>query len=72
MSKENEVLLLDDNKQYVVVDKIDFESNNYIYLISLENPQDYIFGKIDGPKIEVVDNQELLGKLVLEFAEANK
>lgn len=69
-----EVVKLSDNKEYVVLNKIQLNSFNYLYLITTSKPIEFLVAtekEIDGKIVlnEVKDNEELdyaLNQLQLE------
>ena len=66
--KENDVITLDDI-DYLVVDRIFFSGQYYLYLADIKNPYNYMYVE-DAPDeiVEVVDEEllEILIKLVVK------
>lgn len=59
-----QIVKLDDNKEYIIVDKLNFHNVNYVYLITNSKPLEIMIAveKIKDGKImleEVKDNNEL-------------
>lgn len=62
-----DTLTLDDNNEYVVVSKINYESKNYYYLLDRNNLENVKFCYYDnGDLVELVD-KELITKLLPLF-----
>lgn len=69
MTYDNQIITLDDNQEYTIVFKVNYEGNNYIYLANINVIPNYIIGRMDGDEIVVVDEEPLLSILILKFAE---
>lgn len=59
-----QIVKLDDNKEYIIVDKLNFHNVNYVYLITNSKPLEIMIAveKVKDDKIileEVKDNNEL-------------
>ena len=59
-----QIVKLDDNKEYIIVDKLNFHNVNYVYLITNSKPLEIMIAveKVKDGKIileEVKDNNEL-------------
>lgn len=68
MSEEkNLIITLDNNKKYTLVSSISFNGKKYIYLAELEDYKKFIIGEIENDEITLVDEDELLGQLIIEF-----
>lgn len=73
MIKVGEIVELNDNKKYMVLNKINLHNINYVYLITMDKPVEILIAteKIEDGEIvldEVKDNDELdyiLSQLVL-------
>lgn len=73
MIKVGEIVELNDNKKYMVLNKINLHNINYVYLITMEKPVEILIAteKIEDGEIvldEIKDNDELdyiLSQLVL-------
>ena len=66
MIEAGEVLTLSNNKVYSVVSSINYEDNNYVYLIDQDDYSNIMFCRFDEEKnelVEVTDNK-LLEKLI--------
>lgn len=69
--EENVVLTLNDKNQYVIVARATYENNEYLYLVDINNNQNFMFCKLDGAKLTKVQDTELLSKLIIEFNQKN-
>ena len=73
MIKIGEIVELDDNKRYMVLNKLNLHNINYVYLVTVEKPVEILIvtEKIEDGEIvldEIKDNDELdyvLSQLVL-------
>jgi len=73
MIKVGEIVELNDNKKYMVLNKINLHNINYVYLITMEKPVEILIAteKVEDGEIvleEIKDNDELdyiLSQLVL-------
>lgn len=64
-----EILKLDDNIDYVIIDKVNFKTKTYILFSNLDDPEDIMI------RIEEISNDELLLKGLkdeIEFKKALK
>ena len=67
-----DTLTLDDNNEYVVVSKINYESKNYYYLLDKNNFSNIKFCYEDNDKLVEINDKELVTKLLPLFVEAAK
>ena len=73
MIKVGQVIKLDDNKEYMVLNKIELHNINYVYLVTISKPTEMLVATLtsDNGEIaleEIKDNDELdyvLSQLVL-------
>mgnify|MGYP003298992156 CR=1 FL=1 len=64
-----DTLKLDDNNEYVVVSKVNYENKYYYYLIDMEDPENLMFCYEDnGDLVELMD-KDLTAKLLPLFLE---
>lgn len=71
----NDVIVLDDSKQYVVVEQIIYENNRYAYLCELGNLSNIKFVQIeDNNMVSIIGKDEtvLLEKLIVLFSKKKK
>ncbi len=64
MLMEGQIVKLNNNKEYIVIKKINAHSFNYVYLISSDKPIEFLVAteKVDNGKTileEIKDNNEL-------------
>lgn len=64
---KNLIVTLDNNKKYSMVSSIVFNGKKYIYLSELEDYKNIIIGEVENDEIIVVNDNELLGQLLIEF-----
>ncbi len=43
--KEVETLILEDNKEYAIIDEIEYNNYNYLYLSDIKNPKSFCIRK---------------------------
>ena len=67
-----DTLTLDDNNEYVVISKINYESKNYYYLLDKNNKENFKFCYEDQEELVEVDDKQLATKLLPLFVEAAK
>ena len=64
-----DTLTLDDNNEYVVVSKINYENKNYYYLLDKNNEENVKFCYEDNEELVEIDDKELITKLLPLFVE---
>ena len=62
-----DTLTLDDNNEYVVVSKINYENKNYYYLLDKNNEENVKFCYEDNEELVEIDDKELTTKLLPLF-----
>lgn len=67
-----DTLTLDDNNEYVVISKINYESKNYYYLLDKNNKENFKFCYEDKEELVEVEDKQLATKLLPLFVEAAK
>lgn len=69
-------ITLNDDKQYVVISKIIYENNTYLYIIDINDNSNikFCFEKIENQiiKLEEVEDKEIIQKLIPLFANDTK
>lgn len=61
----NEIITLKNGLKFVVLSKIDYENEKYLYLCSYDNDLDIIFAKVvDGDKILPIEDENLIIELI--------
>ena len=64
-----DVITLDDNNEYVVVNKVNYNDKNYYYLIDMEDSENLMFCYEDNGDLVEVNDKELTAKLLPLFLE---
>lgn len=64
-----DTLTLDDNNEYVVVSKLNYENKNYFYLLDKNNNDNVKFCYEDNEELVEIDDKELTTKLLPLFVE---
>ena len=62
------IITLDNNKKYALTNTLTLDGKKYVYLLNMDNLADYIIGEVVDDEVIHIDDQNLLGKLILEFA----
>lgn len=69
MEEKNKcIMLLDDNKKYVIINTLSYNNKNYILLSELNNFENYIIGEIINDEVILVEDENLVGQLIIEFS----
>lgn len=71
MLEENTVYSLDDGKNYVLVDFILYDNNTYVYLVDIENPNNYMIAVKNGNELDKVIDGAKIKELIDEFNKKN-
>ena len=67
-----DTLTLDDNNEYVVISKVNYESKNYYYLLDKNNEENIKFCYEDNEELVEIEDKNLTTKLLPLFVEAAK
>ncbi|MBQ7790289.1 MAG: hypothetical protein IJ399_03410 [Bacilli bacterium] len=70
-NNDDYILTLDNNKKYAMVNMLTFNEKKYVYLTELDDFNNYIIGEILNDEIIQVEDQNLLGQLIIEFSKLN-
>ena len=54
--EENVVLTLNDKNKYVIVARTVYKNNEYLYLLDINDNNNYMFCKLDGAKLTKVQD----------------
>ncbi len=65
-----DILTLDDNKEYVVISKINYDNKNYYYLLDKNSNDNPKFCYEDNDELVEIDDKDLTTKLLPLFIEA--
>ena len=71
MLEENTVYSLDDGKNYVLVDFILYDNDTYVYLVDIENPNNYMIAVKNGNELDKVTDGVKIKELIDEFNKKN-
>lgn len=64
-----DTLTLDDNNEYVVISKINYDNKNYYYLLDKNNKNNFKFCYEDNDELVEIDDKDLITKLLPLFVE---
>ena len=64
-----DILTLDDNNEYVVISKINYDNKNYYYLLDKNNNDNPKFCYEDNGELVEIDDGDLTAKLLPLFVE---
>jgi len=67
MINVKDTLALDDNNEYVVVSKLNYENREYFYLVDINENRNLKFCYLNGDKLVELENKELIEKLLPIF-----
>ena len=67
-----DTLTLDDNNEYVVISKVNYDGKNYYYLLDKNNMENFKFCYEDNEELVEIEDKELNTKLLPLFVEASK
>ena len=67
-----DTLTLDDNNEYVVISKVNYESKNYYYLLDKNNEENFKFCYEDNEELVEIEDKKLTTKLLPLFVEVAK
>ena len=67
-----DTLILDDNNEYVVISKVNYDGKNYYYLLDINNKENFKFCYEDNEELVEIEDKELNTKLLPLFVEAAK
>ena len=65
-------LILDDDNEYVVVSKVNYENKIYYYLVDMNKHENIMFCYEDSEELVELNNKELTTKLMPLFLESSK
>ena len=73
---ENEILTLEDNKDYIVLDYLTNDDNKYVFLVNEEDENDIVvrkcINKEDGEYIVKLNNADEFEEIMYLFGEKHK
>lgn len=65
--EKQDILTLDDEKNYVVVSKALLENINYFYIVDIDNIENFKFVKIANDNLLEIKDKDLITKLIPLF-----
>lgn len=69
MLEKEEILTLDNNKEYVVVSTLDYDNSHYVYLINIKDKKDFMFCKFENNELIKITDNNLVERLMHLFVE---
>lgn len=66
--KKDYIITLEDGKEYALVNALIIDNKKYVYLVDIHDYNNIIFGEFVADRIDKVTDNELLSKLIVEFA----
>ncbi len=67
MLQREEILTLDNNKEYVVVSTLDYDNSYYVYLINIKDKKDFMFCKYENNELIKITEDNLVERLMHLF-----
>lgn len=69
--KEDLTIKLENDKEYKLVKRIELNNKEYVYLVDKDNYNMYIIGEIKNNIFHIIEDKNLLRKLVNELYKTN-
>lgn len=66
--EENDIIVLDDNKQYLVTKIMEIENNKYTILFDLSDVSNIKYVKINPNDVDEIEDEESVKKIAASFA----
>lgn len=57
MEKDIECIVLEDNQEYSIIEKIKYQDKEYIYLVRTQNPKEFCVRKVIGKVLFGLDDE---------------
>ena len=67
--EKKDIIVLSDQKNYVVVSKINYENNNYYYIVDIDDVANIKFVQEVGDELLELTDKELVTKLIPLFTQ---
>ena len=67
--EKKDIIVLSDQKNYVVVSKINYENNNYYYIVDIDDVANLKFVQEVGDELIELTDKELVTKLIPLFTQ---
>ncbi|MDD2445640.1 MAG: hypothetical protein PHX09_02385 [Clostridia bacterium] len=68
--KVEDVITLNDNNKYVIVSKVVFEKNTYLYIVDINNNSKFKIVELNKDKLLDIKEKKLVQKLITLFYES--
>lgn len=65
--EKNDLVTLENNRKYLVLSKVEYKDEFYLYLTSTNEPYEIVICKIIDDELEVITNEDLINKLSVLF-----
>ena len=69
--EKNYILTLNNDKKYALVNSLKYNDKDYVYLSLLSDYKEYMICEVIGDEVIQVEDENLLGKLIMEFSKSN-
>lgn len=67
-----DVVVFDDDNEYVIASKVDYNNKTYLYLSDVNNSGKVMFGYLDNDDIVEIKDSKLIKELLPMFLESSK
>lgn len=67
-----DVVVFDDDNEYVIASKVDYNNKTYLYLSDVNNSGKVMFGYLDSDDIVEIKDSKLIKELLPMFLESSK
>ena len=67
-NNEEYIMSLDNGKKYVIINALELNDIKYLYLINLDDENDYMITEFLEDSVKEIEDEELQLKLVKEFS----
>ncbi len=67
-----DVITLDDNNEYIIASKVNYDGKNYYYLVDVNKPENLMFCYEDNEDLVELKDKKLTTELLPLFYEASK
>lgn len=67
-----DIIVFDDDKEYVIASKVEYNNKTYLYLSDVNNSGKVMFGYLDNDDIVEIKDSKLIKELLPMFLESSK
>lgn len=67
MIKKGQAITLSNDIKYLVLSKVNYQNNNYLYLTSMEDDPKVLICKEEDNKVVIVTDEDIIKNLILLF-----